>query len=136
MMSKRASTPVTRTKDEGTVLLTTLFACSILAILTAILTIMTEKYVLITEMHAASQRAYWLARSEALNIVVRIQQGASPVSFAVANDEGGMTSVAVDASNPSITEVRIVVTTQEAKNTITFSYDDATQKVLSWLANP
>lgn len=121
--------------DEGSVLFTALFACSVMAILTGIVTIMTEKYIEITQMYGFSQQANWLARSEALDLVVDVRQGKFVQPFIITNFDGSKISVTVNTSDPLTTRVQVEATTQSAKSTVVFSYDNGSHRVQSWMAN-
>ncbi len=121
--------------DDGSVLLSTLFACSVMAILTGILTIMTEKYVEITQLYGFSQQVGWLARSEALDVLVDVRQGKSVQPFIITNVDGSKIKVTVNRNDPETTQVQVEATTQSAKSTVIFSYDNASRAVTSWMAN-
>lgn len=123
--------------DAGFSLLSTLSVCSCMAILCTLLTSVAQLIISSTWLRTLHDRSYWLARSEAFQIVKTIQAGQYPVASFQQVIDGEIVSVADSENTNHQWSVHITVTFSglPIRDTVVFVYDAQTNVFLSWQNN-
>ncbi|KPV43244.1 hypothetical protein [Alicyclobacillus ferrooxydans] len=117
--------------DSGIVLIQVLILTMLLNLVAFTLVSVSLRAVEIEQLHHFQRQAYWLARSEALQVISDLGKGKVVESQAVWVDSGSTVTVTVSTQTPWTVIVRAV--TDHATNAVHFTFDQMSKSVTSWV---
>ena len=117
--------------DSGIVLIQVLILTMLLNLVAFTLVSVSMRAVEIEQLHHFQRQAYWLGRSEALQVISELGAGEVVESQTVQVDSGSTVTVTVSTQTPWTVTVRAV--TDHAADSLHFIYDLSTKTVTSWV---
>lgn len=119
-----------RSGERGSILFNAVWLGVVVNLLVFVIWIVALRLTQIAHFESAQAHAYWLARSEAMELVATLERGQSLVVPTVMTVPGGQLTVSM--AGTTIIEVVVHVVSGAAVDNLHFSYDSLHQRVTDW----